>query len=167
VHGVGGDTLGSVNGGGIAETGRGAHIVERQPDGEVATVVADRQVTAPADTGDGPPVAVFHPVGGTESESAVVAARDDHISDTGLISIGQSHLRSGRGVIKTMRPGTAVEFSDKLAAWGEHDRVEPRRPIGNPSGERIRSHGCHVADMNTIVIKIEVERRRLAVPEAE
>jgi hypothetical protein len=59
VHGVGGDTLGSVNGGGIAETGRGAHIVERQPDGEVATVVADRQVTAPADTGDGPPVAVF------------------------------------------------------------------------------------------------------------
>jgi hypothetical protein len=48
-----------VNGGGVAETGRRAHIVGGQPDGEVAAVVPDREVTAPADTGDGPPVAVF------------------------------------------------------------------------------------------------------------
>ena len=72
VHGVGGDALGGMDGGGVAETGRGAHIIGRQPDGQLAAVVPDREVTVPADAGDGPPVAVLHPVGGAESESAVV-----------------------------------------------------------------------------------------------
>ena len=40
------------------------------------------QVTLLADVGDGSAVAVFDPVGGGEVESAVVAAGDDHISDT-------------------------------------------------------------------------------------
>ena len=97
VHGVGGDALGGMDGGGVAETGRGAHIVNRQPDGQLAAVVPDREVTAPADAGDGPPVAVLDPVGGGESESAVVAAGDDHISDTGLVAVGQTHLRRRRG----------------------------------------------------------------------
>jgi hypothetical protein len=46
VHGVGGDALRSMDGAGIAETGRGAHIIERQPDGVVAAVVPGREVTA-------------------------------------------------------------------------------------------------------------------------
>jgi hypothetical protein len=33
VHGVGGDALGGMDGGGIAETGGGAHIVDRLPNG--------------------------------------------------------------------------------------------------------------------------------------
>jgi hypothetical protein len=45
VHGVGGDALGGMDGGGVAETGRGAHIVNRQPDRVVAVVVPDREVT--------------------------------------------------------------------------------------------------------------------------
>ena len=118
VHGVGGDALGRMDGAGIAETGRGAHIVNGQPDGQLAAVVPDGEVTAPADAGDGPPVAVLDPVGGGESESAVVAAGDDHISDASLVPVGQRHLRCRRGVIKTMRPGTAVEFGDKLRGWG-------------------------------------------------
>ena len=73
VHGVGGDALGGMDGGGIAETGRGAHIVSGEPDGELAAVVPDGEVTVPADAGDGPAVAVLHPVGGGEAESAVVA----------------------------------------------------------------------------------------------
>jgi hypothetical protein len=88
VHRVGGDALGTVNSGGVPETGRGAHIVDRQPNGEVAAVVPHRQVSAPADTDDGPSVAVFHPVGGGDAEPAVVAAGDDHISNTGLIAVG-------------------------------------------------------------------------------
>ena len=47
----------------------------------------DGETTAAVDVGDGPPVAVFDPVGGRESEPAVVAAGDDHISDTGLITV--------------------------------------------------------------------------------
>ena len=109
--------------------------------------------------GDGPAVAVLDPVGGGEAESAVVAAGDDHISDTGPVPVGQTHLRSGRGVIETMRPGTAVEFGDKLAGGGEHDRVESGRSVGDPSGEGILGGGGNVADMNTAVIKVEVERR--------
>ena len=46
VHGVGGDALGTVDGGGVAETGRVAHIVNRQPDGQLAAVVPDREVAA-------------------------------------------------------------------------------------------------------------------------
>ena len=45
VHGVGGDALRRMDGGGIAETGRLPHIVNGQPDGELAAVVSDGQVT--------------------------------------------------------------------------------------------------------------------------
>ncbi len=71
-----------------------------------------------ADVGDGPAVAVFDPVGGGEAESAVVAAGDDHVSDTGLVAVGQPHLGCGSGVIEAMLPGAAVEFGDELAGWG-------------------------------------------------
>ena len=66
-----------------------------------------------------------------------------------------------------MRAGTAVEFGDQVPGGGDHDRVEPSRSIGNPSVERILSRGGHVADMNTAVIKVELERRRVAVAEGE
>ena len=81
--------MGRMDGGGIAETGRGAHIVDRQPDGQVTADVSHGQVTVLGDVDDGPAVPVFHPIVGPESESAVVAAGDDHISDTGLVPVGQ------------------------------------------------------------------------------
>jgi hypothetical protein len=77
-----------MDGGGVSETGRGAHIVERQPDGQAAAGVPDRQVTVFGDVSDHPAVSVFYPVGGGEAESAVVAAGDDHISDTRPIAVG-------------------------------------------------------------------------------
>ena len=128
------------------------------PDGQVAVV---------ADCGDGPAVAVFDPVGGGEAESAVVAAGDDHISDTGPVPVGQRHLGCRRGVIETMRAGTAVQFGDEVPGGGDHDRVEPSRSVGNPSVERILCGGGHVADMDTAVIKVELERRRVAFAEGE
>jgi hypothetical protein len=63
VHGVGGDALGRMDGGGIAETGRRAHIDDRHPDGQLAAGMPDGEPTAAVDVGDGPAVAVFHPVG--------------------------------------------------------------------------------------------------------
>jgi hypothetical protein len=71
--------------------------------------VSHRQVTLFGDVGDGPAVPVFHPVGRGESEAAVVAAGDDHISDAAPVPVGQRHLGCGSGVIETMRPGTVVE----------------------------------------------------------
>ena len=121
--------------------------------------MSDFEVAALADAGDGPAVAVFDPVGGGEAESAVVAAGDDHVSDTGSVPVGQRHFGYCRRVIEPMRAGTAVEFGDQVPGGGEHDRVEPSRSVGNPSVERILSRGGHVADMNTAVIKVEVEPR--------
>jgi hypothetical protein len=115
VHGVGGDALCTVDGAGVAETGRLADVVGGESDGQVAAVVPDGEVTVPADAGDGPPVAVLDPVGGGASESAVVAAGDDHISDTGLIAVGQPHHRIRHIPVEAMISGSTVEFGDKLA----------------------------------------------------
>ena len=159
--------MGGVDGGGVAESGRGLNVVGGESDGEVAAVVPDCEVAAPADAGDGPAVAVFDPVGGGESEAAVVAAGDDHVSDAGPVPVGQGHLGCRRGVIETIRPGTAVEFGDKLAAGGHHDRVKAGRSIEDPSSESILGGLCNVADMDAIVIEIESERRRLAFAQGE
>src|SRR5215216_3267047 len=113
-----------MDGGGVAETGRGAHVVDRQPDGQLAAVVPDREVTAPADAGDGPTVAVLHPVGGGESEPPVVAAGDDHIPDTGLVAVGQTHLGRGRGMVEAMITGASVQFGDQVPGGGELDGVK-------------------------------------------
>ena len=59
---------------------------------------------------------------------------------------------SGRGDVT----GAAVEFGDQLAGGGEHDRVEPGRPVEDPGGERVLGGGGDVADMNATVIEIEV-----------
>ena len=80
--------LSSVNGGGVAESGRGLNVVGGESDGEVAARVPHGQVTLFADARDGPTIAVLNPISGGETESAVVGPGDDHISDTGLIAIG-------------------------------------------------------------------------------
>jgi hypothetical protein len=87
VRGVGGGALGGVNGGGVAQTGRGLNVVGGQRDGAMAAVVPNSQVAAAAYSSDGPTVAVFDPVGWREAQSAVVAAGDDHIADTGVVPI--------------------------------------------------------------------------------
>jgi hypothetical protein len=70
VRGVGCDTLGGMDGGGVAEAGRVADIVGGEPDCAVAAGVPGGQVAVSADMGDRPAVAVLDPVGGSESESA-------------------------------------------------------------------------------------------------
>jgi hypothetical protein len=167
VHGVGGDALGGMDGGGVAETGRLADVVGGESDREVAAVVPDRQLTVPTDMGDGPTVPVFDPVGDGQPDPSVVAAGDDHISDTGRVPVGQRHLGYCRGVIETMRAGPAVELGDEIPGGGDHDRVEPSRSIGNPSREGILRSRGEVADMNTAVIKVELEPRRVAFADGE
>ena len=159
--------MGGVDGGGVAESGRGLNVVGGESDGEVAAVVPDREVTAPTDASDGPPVAVLNPVGRGESESAVVGAGDDHVSDTGPVAVGQGHFEYCRRVIETMGAGASVEVGDEAPGWGEHDRVEPSRSVGNPSVERILNCGRQVPDMNPAVIKIEVECLWFAFAEGE
>ena len=102
-----------------------------------------------------------------EPESAVVAAGDDHISDTGPVPVGQGHFGCCRRVIETMRAGTAVELGDEVPGGGDHDRVESSRSVGNPSREGILGRGGYVADMDAAVIKVEFECLWLAFAEGE
>ena len=51
-----GDALGGVDGGGVAETGRGLDVVGWQPDGVVAAGVSDGQVAAATYSSEDPPV---------------------------------------------------------------------------------------------------------------
>ena len=114
-----------------------------------------------------PPVAVSDPVGGGESESAVVAAGNDHISDTGLVAVGQTHLRRGWGVVEAMITGSSIHVGDKLPGGGDHDRVQSGRSIEDPSGEGILAGLGHVADVDSAVIEIEVECVWFAFTEGE
>jgi hypothetical protein len=166
VHRVGGDALGGVDGGGVAETGRGSDVVGGQSDRVVAAGVPYSQVGL-ADLDNGPSVAVFDPITGSEAQPPVVGSGDDHVSDTGPVSVGQCHLGGGRAVINTIRSGTAVEFGDQVPSRGDHDRVEPSRSVGNPSRERILRSSGEVADMNAAMIEVEVECFRFAFAERE
>ena len=157
VQGVGGDALGGVDGGGVTQPGGGLNVVDGEPCGEVAAVVSNDQIALAAYSSDGPAVTVLHPVVGREPESAVVGAGDDHIADTGLVSIRQAHFTAGWVTAEEMITGLSVEFVDELSAGGDHDRVESCGPVGNPSREGILCGGGGVADMNAAVIKVEVE----------
>jgi hypothetical protein len=42
------------------------------------------------------------------------------------------HFLADRDVAEAMRPGSAVEVSDKLAAGGKRDRVKSGRSVGKP-----------------------------------
>ena len=118
-----------MDGGGIAETGRGADVIVGQPDNALTLVVPHGQTTTSVNAGDGPTVAVFDPVGGSESEPAVVAAGDDHISDTRLVPIRQANLAADRVTVEAMITGATVELADELAAGGHHDGVKSGRSV--------------------------------------
>src|SRR5215210_7066549 len=66
-----------------------------------------------------------------------------------------------------MVTGSSVQVGDEVPGGGDHDRVEPSRAVRNPSMERILSHGGHITDMDTTVIKVEAECLWFAVAEGE
>ena len=70
-------------------------------------------------------------------------------------------------MVEAMITGATVEFGDKLAGGGEHDGVKSGRSVEDPSGEGILGGFGNVADVDAIVIEIEVECGRLAFAEGE
>ena len=84
----------------------------------VAAGVPDRELTAPADTGDGPPVAVLDPVGGGEAESPSLA-RVMITSPTLARFPSANRTSDRRGLIEAMITGAAVEVGNQLRGWGQ------------------------------------------------
>jgi hypothetical protein len=157
VHGVSGDPLSGMDRRRIAQLDRFADVVGREPDGELAAGVPDREVAVSADVADGPPVAVLHPISGREAEPAVVAAGDDHIADAGLVPVGQLDLSAGWAAAESDGEGAVVEVGDQFASGGEHDRIEPGRPVCRPRLEGVLAGGGQVADVHPSVVQVEVE----------
>ena len=142
-------------------------VIRGEPALELAAAVPDGETTAAVDVGDGPAVAVLDPVGGRESEAPIVCPGDDHVTDTRLVSVPQTHFLPGRGTVESMIAGAAVELSDEFAGRGEHDRVESVGSVGNPSSERILGDLGEITDMNTAMIEIEAECAGIAFPQGE
>ena len=139
-----------MDGGGVAEARRRSNVVGWEPGGELAAVVADIQSAVSANLRDGPSIAILDPVGGGESDAAVVVAGDDDVADAGPVS---TWFRISDAVLT----GAAVEFGDEVAGGCEHDRVQAGIPVGNPSSERILDCYGKVTDVNAAMIKIEGE----------
>ena len=65
---------------------------------------------------DGPPAAVLHPVGCSDTESAVVPAGEDQIADTRPVAVGTVDLPTGSGAGEAVILGALVEPADQPVA---------------------------------------------------
>ena len=66
-----------------------------------------------------------------------------------------------------MAAGASVEVGDKVPGWGEHDRVEPSRPVGSPGAERVFGGGGEVADMHATMLQVGLQRLGVTVTEEQ
>ena len=66
-----------------------------------------------------------------------------------------------------MITGSAVEVGDEFAGGGEHDRVEPGGPVGNPRSEGVLGGLGEVADVDAADDQGRTPSARVAVAEGE
>ena len=81
VHGVHGDALGAVDGGGVPELDGGGDVLRGQGQVVPGADVFDRQGPVAGDVLDGPAVAVLDPVVQGQAQPAVVGPGDDRVAD--------------------------------------------------------------------------------------
>ena len=117
-----------MDGGGIAETGRDAHIVERQPGGQLAAVVPDGEIPPLRSTR----VMVHRSPFLTQSVAERRRRRSFlrvMITSPTLARFPSARptSRPAKDAVAMMITGSAVELSDQLAGRSEHDRVESGR----------------------------------------
>jgi hypothetical protein len=164
VHGVGGDPLRGVHGGGVAQLNRLGGIGGRQPNRAAVSAMPNRQVTAAADLEDGPTVPVLHPIGGCRPQCPVVGSGDHQLAGTGRVAVGQHRQPPGVALVavrfgaEPVGAGPLVELADQFAGGGEHDRIQAAAPVGLPGGEDIFGEGGEVADMDSSLVEVEAER---------
>ena len=173
VHGVGGDPLRAVHGGGVAQLNRLLHIAGGQPNSAAVAAVPHRQAAVAGDLEDGPPVPVLHPVGGRQPQCPVVGSGDDLFADTGRVAVGQHRQPRGFGLVavrfggEPVGAGPLVELADQFAGGGEHDRIQAVAPVGLPCREDLLGQRGEVADMDASLVEVEAERFGPAVAEGE
>ena len=177
VHGVHRHALRAVHGGGVAELGRGRHIVGGQPDAAPGAGVLGGHVPAVVDLGEGPPVAVLHPVRGACAQLPVVGAGDEQIAVAGQVAVREPHhgrRRGRRRVVggggeagEAVGSGPLVEVADQVVGGGEHDGVQAGGAVDLPGREHRLRHGGEVADVDPALVEVEAERFGSSVAQCE
>src|SRR3954462_4042354 len=98
VHGVGGDALGGVDGGRIAEFDGRPDVVGWQGGNRAGAEVFHAELTLSGDVVNGPTVAVLDPVAAAGAEPPVLAAGDDDVTGAGArpARLRRSSSKSGK-----------------------------------------------------------------------
>ena len=165
---VGGDALGGVHGGGVAERDVLGGVLAGQGDPPAGGQVGDPQRPVHLDGGDPPAVAVLHPVGAADRKAAVVAAGDDQVPGAGPGAVGELHLGTGGAVGgEPVGAGAGVELRDQLAGGGEHHRVPAGGAVRGPRRVGLRGDGARVADVQPAVVEVEADPGRVARAQRE
>jgi hypothetical protein len=164
--GVGGDALGGVDGGGVAEFDRLSHIHTGKGDGSAGAAVDGADPAVGGEARDGPPVTVADPPCAA-GKPAVIAASDDQVASTCLVPVREFN-QPGRGVAG--EPGTSgavVEVGDLAAGRGQHQRVQTLVVVVLPGGQHPVGQPGGVADSDPVTSRIEVEGVGCSVADVE
>ena len=111
VDDVGGDALGGVHRGGVAELDVGGDVVRGQRRVEPRGEVSHGQAAVRAHSLDLPAVAVLDPVRAAHAEPSIVAAADHHVVD-----VGRAAIRERRGCPAGPRAAWARRFSSRTSS---------------------------------------------------
>src|SRR5215211_4845505 len=167
MHRVGGHALRGVHSRGVTQLGGGGDIAGGERHCAAVPYVPHPHTTSTGQVKDGPPVTVFHPIGCTDAQSAVVGPRDDQVADAGPVAVAQLDLLARAGASEAMVPGALVEPADQLPGRGQHDRIETAAAVVLPAVEDGVEGGGGVADVDASPVQVEAERFGSAVAESE
>ena len=165
--GVGGDALGGVDRGGVAEFDELGDVVGGQREPVVVAQVPDVDRAVAVNGGDLPAVAVADPGGVAAGEVTVVPSGDHRVPDTGLVAVTEVDLASGPVPVEPGGAGGGVEGGDLFAGGGEHERVQPVGAVGLPGGQEQTGGGVGADDVDALVVEVVAEGASVAGTEGE
>ena len=131
---------------------------------------ADGEASVASYVGDGPDVAVVHPVVSVACRDLpVVAAGDDGVPDTRMGSVAQLDLSIlGEGPVdEQVSSGSLVQFGHLFAGLGDEDGDASGVSVGPPGGVGGIGHGLGVAVLDAAVGEVGVDHGGVAVAEVE
>ncbi len=162
VRSVGRDALRSVGGDCVAEINMFGHVRGWEEDAaaEPASMLAGLDGSVVADGGDGPDVAVAHPVPpGQGAEAAVVEARDDGVAHAGGGAVSELDLavEVQRLAEDQVRTGASVQRCHVFVGFGDQHGDQACVPVGAPCIVGGVCHGLGVAVGDALVGEVGVD----------
>ena len=167
---TGGQPLGGVDGGRVAERDVLGDVVGGQRHDASAAQMSGLHAAIDEDLGDGVAVAVAHEIVAPDANPTSVLPGANGVSDAGVQLVGQHHRGRQRGLGVGGQPvvtGAGVERVDDVVGGGEQDAVGTGREVGAP---RLIGHVCGGlvgADVHAVLIDVEADARRIGVVQRE